>query len=78
MARNQPALGIPVAMGVGGAFNFLAGTSPAPPAWVGRLGLIWLYRLLTEPWRWRRQLVLLPFAGLALAEALRLRLGRAD
>jgi N-acetylglucosaminyldiphosphoundecaprenol N-acetyl-beta-D-mannosaminyltransferase len=74
MHRNQPSLGIPVAMGVGGTFNFLAGISPVPPAWAGRLGLIWLYRLLTEPWRWRRQRALLPFAVLALAEALSIRL----
>lgn len=73
MHRNQPQLGIPVAMGVGGTFNFLAGVSPVPPAWAGRLGLIWLYRLLTEPWRWRRQLALVPFVALALTEALRMR-----
>jgi N-acetylglucosaminyldiphosphoundecaprenol N-acetyl-beta-D-mannosaminyltransferase len=75
IARNQPRLQIPVAIGVGGTFNFLAGLSPAPPDWARRLGLIWLYRLLTEPWRWRRQLALVPFAALALGEALAWRVG---
>jgi N-acetylglucosaminyldiphosphoundecaprenol N-acetyl-beta-D-mannosaminyltransferase len=76
IARNQPRLGVPVAMGVGGTFNFLAGLSPAPPDWARRLNVIWLYRLATEPWRWRRQLALVPFAVLAVGEAVGWRLGR--
>ena len=75
IARNQPRLKIPVAMGVGGTFNFIAGRSPRPPALIKRLGLIWLFRLISEPWRWRRQIVLLEFAGLVLREALRRRIG---
>ncbi len=71
IARNQPRLRIPVAIGVGGTFNFIAGRSRRPPALVKRLNLIWLFRLVTEPWRWRRQLALVRFAGLVLAEALR-------
>jgi N-acetylglucosaminyldiphosphoundecaprenol N-acetyl-beta-D-mannosaminyltransferase len=57
-----------VAIGVGGAFDFLAGRSPRPPAWVRRAGLIWLHRLVREPWRWRRQLALVRFVGMVLAE----------
>lgn len=71
IARNQPRLGIPVAIGVGGTFNFLAGRSRRPPRLVRRLGLIWLFRLVTEPWRWRRQLALVRFVGLVLWEALK-------
>jgi N-acetylglucosaminyldiphosphoundecaprenol N-acetyl-beta-D-mannosaminyltransferase len=66
IARNQPRLQIPIAMGVGGTFNFIAGRSPRPPRIVKRLQLICLYRLITEPWRWRRQLALLRFAALVL------------
>lgn len=73
IARNQAALDVPIQMGVGGAFNFLAGRSPRAPGWVRRLELEWAYRLATEPWRWRRQLALPRFAALATAEALRLR-----
>lgn len=70
IARNQPRLRVPVAMAVGGTFNFLAGHSRRPPHIVRRLHLIWLFRLITEPWRWRRQLALVRFVGLVLREAL--------
>jgi N-acetylglucosaminyldiphosphoundecaprenol N-acetyl-beta-D-mannosaminyltransferase len=69
IARNQPRLSIPVAIGVGGTFNFLAGRSRRPPTLIRRLNLIWLFRLVTEPWRWRRQLALVQFAALVLWEA---------
>jgi N-acetylglucosaminyldiphosphoundecaprenol N-acetyl-beta-D-mannosaminyltransferase len=58
IARNQPCLQVPVAMGVGGAFDFIAGVTRRAPRWVQRLGLEWLHRLYREPWRWRRQLAL--------------------
>src|SRR2546427_462642 len=77
IARNQAALDVPVQMGVGGAFNFLAGRSQRAPAWVRRMELEWAYRLATEPGRWRRQLALPAFAARATAEALRRR-GRAS
>jgi len=68
IARNQPRLRVAVAVGVGGGFNFVAGRSRRPPAWVKRLGLIWLFRLVFEPWRWKRQFGLLRFVGLVLWE----------
>lgn len=71
MERNQAALGVPVAIGVGGVFNFLAGRAPRAPVWMRRLELEWLHRLLTQPWRWRRQLALPRFALLVMAEAVR-------
>jgi N-acetylglucosaminyldiphosphoundecaprenol N-acetyl-beta-D-mannosaminyltransferase len=58
IAHNQPRLQVPVAMGVGGAFDFIAGVTRRAPQWVQRLGFEWLHRLIREPWRWRRQLVL--------------------
>ena len=50
----------------GACFDYIAGAIPTPPRWMGRMGLEWLYRLLTEPRRlWRRYLVepwfLLPY-----------------
>jgi len=66
IASHQPRLRIPVAVGVGGAFNFVAGRSRRPPDWVKQNGLIWLFRLLTEPWRWRRQLGLARFVALVV------------
>ena len=44
-----------VMLGVGAAFDFLAGLKPQAPAWMQRVGLEWLFRLATEPRRlWRR------------------------
>jgi N-acetylglucosaminyldiphosphoundecaprenol N-acetyl-beta-D-mannosaminyltransferase len=74
LARNLAAVGVPVGIGVGGAFNFIAGRSRRPPAWVQRAGFGWLFRLVTEPWRWRRQLALPHFAALVLTTTLRRRL----
>ncbi len=71
--RNLAVLGIPVGIGVGGVFNYLSGDAPRAPEWMRRLHLEWLHRLVTQPWRWRRQLSLPRFALLALAEAVRRR-----
>ena len=67
IARNLPALpSVRLAIGVGGVFDQLAGVRKVPPALVHRLGLEWLWRLMREPWRWRRQRVLPLFAALVL------------
>lgn len=60
----RAALGVPVALGVGGAFDFVAGVTTRAPRWLQRLGLEWLHRLLLQPWRWRRMAVLPRFAWL--------------
>jgi N-acetylglucosaminyldiphosphoundecaprenol N-acetyl-beta-D-mannosaminyltransferase len=75
LVRNLSAVGVSVGIGVGGTFNFIAGYSRRPPARVQRMGLGWLFRLVTEPWRWRRQVALPRFAALVLADAVRRRLG---
>jgi len=58
IARNQHKTGATVAMGVGGAFDFCTGIQARAPTWTQRVGLEWFYRLLREPWRWRRMLAL--------------------
>lgn len=58
---NLSALKSKVVMGVGGTFDYLTGKAKLPPAWMANLGLEWLWRLVHEPWRWRRQLNLLKF-----------------
>ena len=73
IARNLERLAVPVAMGVGGSFNYIAGNARRAPAWIRRLGLEWLHRLVREPWRWRRMLRLPKFAALVVAEAVRRR-----
>nr|WP_298821338.1 WecB/TagA/CpsF family glycosyltransferase [uncultured Chloroflexus sp.] len=54
IARNQPFLRVPLAMGVGGTFDYLAGRVPRAPRWLRRLGLEWAFRLVAQPARWRR------------------------
>jgi len=47
-----------VLLGVGAAFDVVAGRSPRAPAILQRLGLEWVYRLVHEPRRlWRRYLL---------------------
>ena len=56
--RNLARLPVAVAMGVGGAFDFLSGRQRRAPRIMQRIGLEWLYRLYREPWRWRRMLAI--------------------
>jgi len=71
IARNRERLGVPAMIGVGGAFDFVAGVAQRAPAWMQRLGLEWLHRLVREPWRWRRQLALPRFVALVLRQRIR-------
>ena len=66
IGRNLARTGAAVGIGVGGAFDYLAGIVPRAPAWIRRIGFEWLYRLVRQPWRWRRQLALPQFALLVL------------
>lgn len=66
--RNLEKVPVKVAMVVGGAFDYVAGAVPRAPEPLRRLGLEWLYRLLKQPWRLRRQLALLKFIVLVFRE----------
>jgi len=56
LARNLAQLDVGVALGVGGTLDFLAGRVRRAPRPIRRAGLEWLFRLIVQPWRWRRQL----------------------
>ncbi|MBI2887785.1 MAG: WecB/TagA/CpsF family glycosyltransferase [Chloroflexi bacterium] len=71
IARQRERLQVAVAIGVGGAFDFFSGKVRRAPRWMRALGLEWLYRLLREPWRWRRMLRLPVFAVRVLLQRLR-------
>lgn len=49
-------VGVRIAMVVGGAIDYESGRAHQVPSLVTRLHLEWLFRLVSEPWRWRRQL----------------------
>ena len=74
ISENLPKIPVTVAMGVGGSFDFVAGKVMRAPALVRKIGLEWLFRLVVQPWRWKRQLQLLHFSRLIFAEALSSRL----
>ena len=58
MYRHRDKLEVPVMIGVGAAFDFLAGTKPQAPAWMRGIGLEWFFRLCCEPKRlWKRYLI---------------------
>jgi len=66
LTANRDRLTAGVAMAVGGAFDQIADPSLRPPPYINSIGLGWLYRLLRQPWRWRRQLALLKFIGMVV------------
>jgi len=54
-------LQIPVCIGVGGSFDVISGLKKRAPAFMIRLNLEWLYRLISEPSRVKRQMALPKF-----------------
>lgn len=75
MAEHVIKLDAPVLIGVGAAFDFIAGLKKQAPFWMQRSGLEWLFRLFTEPRRlWRRYLINNPlFVWLILKQSLGLK-----
>jgi N-acetylglucosaminyldiphosphoundecaprenol N-acetyl-beta-D-mannosaminyltransferase len=59
--RNRQRLEVPVAIGVGGTLDFLAGRVRRAPRWMRRTHLEWLWRLALQPSRVRRMAVLPAF-----------------
>jgi N-acetylglucosaminyldiphosphoundecaprenol N-acetyl-beta-D-mannosaminyltransferase len=62
--RHRQELGVPVCMTIGGSLDVISGEKQRAPQWVQSLYIEWLYRLITEPNRWRRQLALPKFLWL--------------
>jgi N-acetylglucosaminyldiphosphoundecaprenol N-acetyl-beta-D-mannosaminyltransferase len=71
IARNLSRLPAAVAIGVGGAFDFLSGRKQRAPRIMQRVGLEWLYRLYREPWRFRRMLAIPRFMFLIVLKGRR-------
>jgi len=59
-----------VGMGIGGSLDVISGRKKRAPGWVQALYIEWLYRLLTEPQRWQRQLALPKFLWLTLGRSI--------
>ena len=57
MHEHRDRLEVPVIIGVGAAFDFIAGIKKQAPRWMQRCGLEWFFRLCSEPGRlWKRYL----------------------
>ncbi len=54
LAENLNDLNVKLAMGVGGTFDYIAGKRVPAPEVVHLMGLEWLWRLITQPWRLKR------------------------
>lgn len=64
--RNRAVLGARVALGVGGSFDVWSGRVRRAPGWARALNVEWLYRLVADPRRLRRQVALPVFVGRVL------------
>jgi N-acetylglucosaminyldiphosphoundecaprenol N-acetyl-beta-D-mannosaminyltransferase len=71
--NNHKNIGVPLSIGVGGAFEMFAGVVPRAPLWMQKAGLEWVFRLIIEPRRmWRRYLIgNLQFMGIIFKQMLR-------
>ncbi|MFD2446714.1 WecB/TagA/CpsF family glycosyltransferase [Bacillus sp. CGMCC 1.16607] len=54
--ENMPRLNVKVFQGVGGSFDVFSGKIKRAPAFYRKFGLEWLYRLMKEPKRIKRQM----------------------
>lgn len=59
--KNKDRLNCSLAMGLGGSVDVYAGVVKRAPVAFQKLGLEWFYRLVKEPWRFKRMLVLPKF-----------------
>lgn len=68
---NHGELNVPLSIGIGASFDFVSGIIRRAPRLLQKIGLEWLFRLLTEPRRlWRRYLISNPlFVMLVLCQA---------
>ena len=66
IAQNLDKIPVKVAMGVGGAFDYISGKVPRAPFWVRNLRMEWLFRLIVQPWRIKRQILLLKYIWLLI------------
>lgn len=68
IAQNLKKLPVKIMMGVGGSFDEISGIVPKYPKIISNLKLKWLFRLITQPWRIKRQFQLVKFLWLVLTK----------
>lgn len=71
LSHYLPSLPVKVGIGIGGSFDYFAGAVARAPGAIRSLGLEWLWRLIIQPWRWKRiTTAVVIFPCLAIFEAL--------
>lgn len=68
IARNRGQLKTRIIIGIGGAIDVISGAKRRAPSFWRKCRLEWLYRLIKEPWRFKRQLNLYRFWRLILKQ----------
>lgn len=63
---NFDKLKVGLVMGVGRSFDYYSGHLSRAPKWIRDMGFEWLFSLMMEPKRWKRQLVLPKFIWMVL------------
>lgn len=66
ICKYKDRLKVPISIGVGGSLDVISGKVQRVSPWLQKLQLEWLGRLIKEPQRWRRQLVLPKFAMMVI------------
>lgn len=66
--ENLEKIPVKIAIGVGGTFDYISGKVPRAPKFIRAIGFEWLFRLIIQPWRIKRQLALLKFIYLVVKE----------
>lgn len=64
IVKSLPRIPVKVAMGVGGSLDYLSGKVQRAPLFIRKLGFEWLFRLIIQPWRLKRQLALIKYLQL--------------
>ncbi len=58
ISRNLSRLKVPVSIGIGASFEYVAGKTRRAPCWMQRAGLEWFYRVIENPKRyWKRYFI---------------------
>lgn len=70
MSKYKNVIKASVMIGVGGSLDVLSGLKKRAPQWIIKLNMEWLYRLLCEPGRWKRQMALPLFIIMVLKRKL--------
>ena len=77
MHNHRERLNAPLIIGVGAAFDFVAGSKRQAPIWIQKIGLEWLFRFLNEPKRlWKRYRQYPRFVLMVLLELIGIRVVR--